>query len=177
MKVGTVATLAMWLALGAVGQSAQETSPEPKSETPSTNKSAASSKIVGRLEVLTNTQGVDFGPYLSGVLDAVRQNWYNFVPAEARAPEMKSGKVSIEFVILRDGHVAAMKVTEQSGDTGMDRAAWGGITASIPFAPLPEQFKGPYLALRFHFFYNPPKSQSGALQPQTTPEPAQSAPK
>jgi TonB family protein len=160
MKVGAVAALAMWLAVGAVGQSAQETPPGSKSETPSTNKSAASSRTHGRLEVLTDTQGVDFGPYLSRVLGAVRKNWYNIVPPEATEPEMKSGKVSVEFAILRNGHVAGMKLVGPSGDIALDRAAWGGITASVPFAPLPEQFDGPYLALRFHFYYNPEKEDT-----------------
>ena len=27
----------------------------------------------------------------------------------------------------------------------------------IPFAPLPGEFHGPYLALRFRFYYNPQK--------------------
>ena len=116
------------------------------------------------MEVLTDTQGVDFAPYLSRVLGAIRKNWYNLVPPEARAPEMKSGKVSVEFAILREGRVAAMRLTEPSGDVALDRAAWGGIAGSIPFAPLPEQFTGPYLALRFHFYYNPTKMLPDSVQ-------------
>jgi hypothetical protein len=50
-----------------------------------------------------------------------------------------------------------MRITSPSGDVSLDRAAWGGITASNPFAPLPGEFHGPYLALRFHFYYNPAK--------------------
>src|ERR1700730_13491757 len=34
-----------------------------------------------------------------------------------------------------------------------DRPAWGSITASNPFPPLPSEFTGPYLALRFRFYY------------------------
>ena len=112
---------------------------------------------MGPAEVLSDTQGVDFGPYLSRVLDAVRRNWYNLIPEEARPPLLKRGKVSIEFVILPNGKVAGMRIVAPSGDTPLDRAAWGGITASNPFSPLPNQFHGPYLALRFHFFYNPGK--------------------
>ncbi|HLI63564.1 MAG TPA: TonB family protein [Terriglobales bacterium] len=114
-------------------------------------------RALGNLEVLTDTQGVDFGPYLERVLQAVRMNWYAVIPEEARAPLMKRGKVSIEFVILRDGKVAGMKIVGPSGDVSLDRAAWAGITASVPFAPLPGEFHGPYLALRFHFYYNPAK--------------------
>ena len=43
----------------------------------------------------------------------------------------------------------------------LDRAAWGGITASNPFPPLPSNFGGPYLALRFRFYYNPEQARAG----------------
>jgi outer membrane biosynthesis protein TonB len=66
--------------------------------------------------VLSDTQGVDLGPYLTKVVDAVRRNWYTFIPEEARAPEMKGGKLTIEFVILPDGKVTAMRVAAPSGD-------------------------------------------------------------
>ena len=84
-------------------------------------------------------------------------NWYNIIPEAARAPLLERGKVSIEFAILPDGRVAGLKYISPSGDVALDRAAWGGITASNPFAPLPGEFHGPYLQLRFHFYYNPAK--------------------
>src|SRR5271166_1485008 len=116
-----------------------------------------SARTAGQMEVLSDTQGVDFGPYLSRVLQAVRMNWYNIIPEAARPPLLERGKVSIEFAILPDGKVAGMHIIGPSGDVSLDRAAWGGITASNPFAPLPSEFHGPYLALRFHFYYNPAK--------------------
>src|SRR5271157_3489704 len=116
-----------------------------------------SARTAGNLEVLSDTQGVDFGPYLSRVLQAVKMNWYNIIPEAARPPLLERGKVSIEFAILPDGKVAGMRIISPSGDVSLDRAAWGGITASNPFAPLPSEFHGPYLALRFHFYYNPAK--------------------
>jgi TonB family protein len=119
---------------------------------------AQPTQVVGPLDVLSDTMGVDFGPYLARVLHDVRQNWYNLIPEAARAPLMKKGKVSIEFVILKDGKVAGMRYVSGSGDVALDRAAYGGITASNPFPPLPGEFGGPYLALRFHFYYNPDKS-------------------
>ena len=104
---------------------------------------------------MSDTMGVDFGPYLSRVLAVVRMNWYSLIPEEARPPLLKRGRVAIEFVILPDGKVAGMRLAGQSGDIALDRAAWGGISASNPFSPLPADFHGPYLALRFHFYYNP----------------------
>ncbi len=112
----------------------------------------AHGRQLGALDILSDTQGVDFGPYLQRVLQNVRENWYRSIPESA---EMKKGKLQIEFAITKDGKVADMKVTMGSGDTALDRAAWAGITLSNPFPPLPSEFTGPYLALRFRFYYNP----------------------
>jgi TonB family protein len=115
-------------------------------------------EAIGPMDVLSDTMGVDFGPYLARVLHDVRENWYRIIPESARAPLMKKGKVSIEFAILKNGQVAGLQIVGTSGDVALDRAAYGGITASKPFPPLPTEFGGQYLALRFHFYYNPDKS-------------------
>jgi TonB family protein len=114
----------------------------------------AHGRQMGNLDVLSDTMGVDFGPYLQRVLHDVKQNWYNAIPESA---QMKKGKLSIEFAITKDGKVAGMKLVAACGDIPLDRAAWAGITASDPFPPLPAEFGGQYLALRFTFFYNPSK--------------------
>ena len=44
------------------------------------------------------------------------------------------------------------------------RSAWAGITGSDPFPALPAEFGGPYLALRFRFFYNPTKEEREGLE-------------
>jgi TonB family protein len=111
---------------------------------------------VGNLEILSDTQGVDFGPYLQRVLHDVRQNWYNAIPESA---VMKHGNLIIEFAITKDGKVAGMKLVTSSGDVPLDRAAWAGIVGSDPFPELPSDFGGQYLALRFRFFYNPTKEE------------------
>ena len=109
----------------------------------------------GQLEVLSDTMGVDFGPYLARVVQSVKQNWYNLIPEVARAPIMKKGKVTIEFAITKNGSVAGLRLAGTSGDVALDRAAYGGITGANPFPPLPNEFGGQYLALRFYFYYNP----------------------
>jgi len=114
--------------------------------------------VQGGLEVLSDTMGVDFGPYLEKVLYAVKKNWYNLIPVSATGPNPKKGKVGIEFAILKDGKIAGMRLVSSSGDVALDRGAWGGITLSNPFPPLPPEFGGQYLALRFRFYYNPDKS-------------------
>jgi outer membrane biosynthesis protein TonB len=112
-------------------------------------------KALGNLDVLSDTMGVDFGPYLQRVLHDVKVNWYNLIPESARPPLMKKGKVSIEFAIMKNGTVQGMTLSGPSGDVSLDRAAWGGITNSAPFPGLPTEFRGDYLLLRFNFYYNP----------------------
>jgi virginiamycin B lyase len=107
------------------------------------------------IEVLSDTQGVDFGPYLERVRHDVRENWYKGIPDSVR---LKKGNLAVEFAITKDGKVKGMKLVTSSGDVQLDRAAWAGVGASDPFPPLPSQFGGPYLALRFRFFYNPDKA-------------------
>jgi len=97
---------------------------------------------------------VDFGPYLARIIHDVKQNWYLLMPEVARPPIMKKGKLTIEFAITKNGDIGGMKLIFSSGDVALDRAAWGSITNSHPFPPLPGDFKGSYLGLRFRYYYN-----------------------
>ena len=102
-------------------------------------------------EILSDTMGVDFGPYLEIIKREVKKNWYSLIPESVL---FKKGEVSIQFSILKDGQVAGLHYVTGSGDVSLDRAAYGGISASTPFPPLPSEFTGPNLTLRFDFFYN-----------------------
>ena len=110
---------------------------------------------IGPVDVLSDTMGVDFAPYVQRVLHDVRLNWYNNIPESAKAPIMKKGKLTIQFAILKNGKIARMKSVVRSGDFAFDHGAWAGITASNPFLPLPSAFPGEYLELRMTFCYNP----------------------
>jgi len=105
-------------------------------------------------EVLTDTMGWDYSAYLTRILQTIRQNWYNILPPSVFPPLRKQGKLTIEFVILRDGTVNGMTLHTSSGDVALDRAAWGSITASNPFEPLPKEFPGQNFGLRLFYFYN-----------------------
>jgi TonB family protein len=108
----------------------------------------------GGLEVLSDTMGVNFDPYLKRVLQTVDRNWKLIMPESVFPPIRKSGVVAIEFAILKDGSVSGMKLAGSSGDAALERPAWGSITNSNPFPPLPSEFKGQYLYLRFNYCYN-----------------------
>jgi TonB family protein len=102
--------------------------------------------------ILSDTLGVDFGPYLARIVYIVRRNWYSMIPESARLGER--GRVGIVFEILKDGAVPQLRLVASSGSDPLDRAALASIHASIPFPPLPEEFTGNHLVLQFIFLYN-----------------------
>jgi outer membrane biosynthesis protein TonB len=108
------------------------------------------------VDILSDTQGVDFGPYIRRILADIKRNWIPLIPEEARPPLNKQGETLIRFTILPDGRIAAMNLDGRSGDDPIDRACWGGITGVGQFPPLPANFKGPNLELRIDFLTNKP---------------------
>jgi TonB family protein len=156
LSFGIVAWLCGAFLFAQRGPSSTERKQEPPASTSDTQTSRQPPMGIagGPIEIVSDTLGVNFGPYLQDVLKSVKQNWYNLIPESARGPLKKKGKVLIEFKILKDGKVAGMKLVESTGDMPLDRAAWGGITTSGPFPPLPSEFSGQYLGLRFSFYYN-----------------------
>ncbi|MHB1701660.1 MAG: TonB family protein [Acidobacteriaceae bacterium] len=110
--------------------------------------------VASGLEVLSDTMGVDFGPYLERLHHDIQMNWEPLIPESARPPLLKQGVTGIRFIILPNGKIGDIKLESPSGDVSLDRAAWGGILGASPFPPLPAAFHGPDLELRCGFFYN-----------------------
>jgi len=106
--------------------------------------------------ILSDTRGVDFGPYLMRLLYDVRNNWYAVIPEAARLG--RKGRVVIVFSILQDGSVPLGEpiLVRSSEFLPFDRAAMGAIRASQPFPPLPKAFTGEHIVLQFTFLYNLP---------------------
>ena len=102
--------------------------------------------------ILSDTRGVDFGPYLARVVYNVKRNWYSMIPVAAKLGQ--KGRVGIVFEILKDGSVPQLRLVATSGADPLDRAALGSIQASNPFPPLPQEFTGEHLVLQFIFLYN-----------------------
>jgi TonB family protein len=102
--------------------------------------------------ILSDTRGVDFGPYLARIVYIVRRNWLAVIPESARLGER--GRVGVVFEILKDGSMPQERMVASSGSDPLDRAAYNGIHASAPFPPLPQEFTGNHLVLQFIFLYN-----------------------
>jgi hypothetical protein len=114
----------------------------------------------GGIEILSDTQGVDFSSWLQRWHWETEHTWDPLIPDEVNPPILKSGQVLIHFKVLPSGRLmeGSMTLEGSSGDTALDRAAWGALTGSN-YPPLPRDFHGPYLELRALFMYNmePPR--------------------
>ncbi|MGA2890400.1 MAG: energy transducer TonB [Terracidiphilus sp.] len=114
----------------------------------------------GGIEILSDTQGVDFSTWLQRWHRETMRTWDPLIPDEVNPPILKSGQLMIRFKVLPNGRLmdGSMQLEGSSGDVALDRAAWGALTGSN-YPPLPREFHGPYLELRALFLYNmePPR--------------------
>ena len=114
----------------------------------------------GGVEVLSDTQGVDFNNWLQRWHWETERTWDPLIPDEVNPPIGKSGMVAVRFKVLPNGRLmdGSLVLEGRSGDVALDRAAWGALTGSN-YPPLPKDFHGPYLELRAYFLYNmePPR--------------------
>ena len=106
------------------------------------------------IEMLTPTEGVNFNDYLARVYQSVKRNWFAVMPASVELGD--KGVVSLQFRIMRNGVVPDGEPVKVfgSGKEPLDRAAVSSIRTSNPFEPLPPAFSGPYIELRFTYYYN-----------------------
>jgi TonB family protein len=103
------------------------------------------------LQLLSDPKNVDFKPYLLQVLAMVKKNWMAVIPDSARLG--RKGVVVLKFVIDRRGAVPSLEFTTPSGND-FDQAAVAGISASVPFPPLPAEYQGDQIHLQMAFAYN-----------------------
>ena len=109
---------------------------------------------VSGVEVLSDTRGVDFNPYLKEMLAGIYGRWTGLLPEEARKPTLAKGETDIRFIIRPDGQIAAMHLDANTHDDQLNKAAWGAVTGVQQFPPLPAAFTGPSLEVRVHFRVN-----------------------
>jgi TonB family protein len=143
--VGCVVALVCGCAVGL----GQEAKPAPASDT----TQAASLADKHQIEILSDTQGVDFKPYLKDALGQIYRQWLTLMPKAAKKQKEK-GVTLIRLTISPDGTIAAMHLDSSAKDDPLDRAAWGAISAVGKFPALPSTFHGPNLEVRIHFLVN-----------------------
>ncbi len=109
---------------------------------------------LGGAEILSDTMGVNFDPYLKKILREIYEVWIPQLPQEAYPPLNKQGVTQLRFIILPDGKIGGIFLEGSTHDDALNRAAWGSITGVGQFPALPAEFHGPNLTLRIHYLVN-----------------------
>jgi len=138
-------------------QTAPPPQPPPSANREPAQKPAGPGTLGGGrygVEILSDTQGVDFVPYLRKMVMLLQKNWEAIMPKAVRMGE--KGRAWVLFTILPDGTLSTdgPKIEAGSGRSELDNAALKAINNSVPFEKLPGQFHGPCLKLRVIFLYN-----------------------
>jgi hypothetical protein len=118
------------------------------------------------VDILSDTQGVSFQPYIARIMREIYEQWIPLLPEETRPPLHKQGYTALRITIMPDGSIHVqdgvhngLVLDSSSHDEALDRAAWGSITGVGQFPPLPKQFHGPDLELRIHYLVNQPNTE------------------
>ena len=105
-----------------------------------------------KMRLLSDPMGVDFKPYLTQILAAVKRYWLAIWPDAAR--QGRSGRVVIQFSVDRFGTVPKLVIAAASGTDALDRAAVAAVAGCVPFPSLPREYKGDQIRLELNFTYN-----------------------
>jgi hypothetical protein len=83
---------------------------------------------IGGVEILTDTHGVNFAPYLRQVSQDIERNWHSLIPQSVN----RKGNVAIECAIAKDGKVADIFLVARpkADDDALVRAAHKGQNLS-----------------------------------------------
>lgn len=106
-------------------------------------------RLAQGVDILSDTQGVNFRPYVKNVLSQIRDQWAAQVP-----PGAQPGSTEIRLSIKPDGTIAAMHMDGSSNDDLLNRVAWDSLTEVGQLPPLPAKFHGQSLEMRIHFTVN-----------------------
>jgi outer membrane biosynthesis protein TonB len=155
--IATVAVVASLISNN-VSASAQKTVTVGPTDSLATQDASHPAAQWDGVQILSDTRGVDFGPYLKQIMPALLKWYVQFLPEKARRPTFASGLTGIRFTINSDGKLAPgqMHLDYSTHDQALDRAAWGAITSQAQFPALPANFTGPDLVIRIEFRVNQP---------------------
>ena len=106
------------------------------------------------MDIFSDTQGVDFGPYIKKVIQATYKAWLPIIPESARPPSNEQGRVGIHFKIDPNGRVNTMVLEFPCGDVSLDRAASGGIIRRLTLSAAACKVQGSVPGITLAFFFN-----------------------
>jgi TonB family protein len=94
----------------------------------------------------------DLGPWTRRLIAAIKRCW--FVPYALFSTQ---GRVTLGFLVQKDGKITDLAVDEASSVTEFNKSALAAVTAVNRAAPLPPEYPSPHVALRVTFHFGTPQ--------------------
>ncbi len=92
--------------------------------------------------------GERYAWYVTALRNRISNNWL----LSTVSPNLMSApRVFVTFDILRDGTINGVQITQSSGIPEVDRSAVRAVVASSPVNPLPPDYSGNRLTVKFYF--------------------------
>ena len=105
----------------------------------------------GAIAVGDGAFGERYGGYVESITRRISENWLqSMISGNVR----QAPRIYVSFDVLRDGTIINEQIDESSGIPSLDRSAMRAIFASNPLAPLPGDFRGRSVNVRFWFEYS-----------------------
>jgi len=92
--------------------------------------------------------GERYGWYVTALRNRISSNWLESTISPSL---MSAPRVYITFDILRDGTITNIEITQSSGMPEVDRSALRAVQASSPLSPLPPDYSGNQVSVKFYF--------------------------
>ncbi len=99
-------------------------------------------------DIQFDSKGVEFGPWLRRFVQTVKRNWN--VPAAM----FQSGRVVIQFYVLRNGTITDLRIVSRSPFQAYDLAAFNALKNSSPVLPLPPEYPDDRAFFTVTFYYD-----------------------
>lgn len=127
-------------------------------------QSQAHAAVILVIEIPTDTEGVDFGPFKLSVQQSVSRKCYERMPPSVKKGDI--GTVLFQFRVQKDGKLpdGFMKVLSSTGKKEIDDASLKAIHDAAPFDHLPSKFSRPFVELRILFEYTHYDSRLGRYE-------------
>jgi len=95
--------------------------------------------------------GERYGTYVNTITRIISGNWLKSM-VDSRVP--RAPRVYLTFTISRTGKISSLEVQQSSGIPTLDRSAQRAVLASDPLPPLPSDYRGSDVNVRFYFEYS-----------------------
>lgn len=112
----------------------------------STNSKSGKKSTKGAVPGIKVDSEFEYPEYLLELRDKIQKNW--------RSPTLDESLVTrVFFKLGRDGRILRTFVEKRTGNIPFDMSAMTAVTKSVPFSPLPEDFKENELGIHMDFIY------------------------